>query len=146
MAEATVINNYESVIILNPNATEEDQKNFFKKNKVIIEDHEGSLNHIDTWGARHLANPIKKLNRGVYFHTTFKANNKCVAELERTMKINDNVLRYFHTKLDSRVSIEKHLEITKESMEESKKRYEEREAKFQARRAAASKKFRKPSR
>ncbi len=144
--ETTNINNYESVVILDPTLTEEDQKAFFTKNKAIVESFEGQINHIDTWGQRYLANKINKLSRGAYFHTTFTANGECVKELERTMKINDKVLRYVHVRLDNRMSIEKHLDRYKDIVLESKKRAEEREAKMQARKAAGNKKFRKPSR
>lgn len=141
----TKINNYESVIILDPSLSEDEQKSFFQKNKVIVENYDGSVKAVDTWGTRPLANEINKLSRGAYFYSVFNGNSSCVAELERTMRINDKVLRFTHIKLDSDVELEKHYENYKEQLLESKKRYEEREAKFQARKAAAPKRFRKPT-
>ena len=143
-AASNEVNNYESVIILDPTTSEEEQKTFFRKNKEIIESFSGEMNHIDTWGQRYLANPINKVQRGTYFHSTFTANNECVAELERTMRINDSVLRFLHVRLDNRVPLVKHVEKFKEALVESKKRTEEREAKLQAKKAARSK-VRKPS-
>ncbi len=134
--------NYEAVIILNPNTTEDFQKGFFKNNKSIIEKFSGEINHIDTWGQRHLANPIDKLSRGTYFHTTFTAGPGCIAEMERQFNINENVLHYIHTRLDDRVTIAKHLESYKELLSESNKRMEEKEQKMRARR---DKKVRKPT-
>ena len=139
----TAINNYESVIILDPALGEDQQKDFFRKHKATVEKYEGSINHLDTWGQRQLANPIKKLQRGTYFHTTFTANGDCVAELERTMRINDGVLRFIHVRLDNRKPIAKHLEEYKEALVESNRRTQEREAKIQAKKAA--RKVRKPS-
>ena len=141
----TPIRNYEVVIILNPEATEEVQKNFFKNRKEIIESFEGQINHVDTWWKRRLANPIKKYSLGNYFHSTFTAKPKAIAELERKMNIDDNVLRYQHVVLDSRVSIDKHLEAYQETLLSAKKLYEERQAKMQARKLNAGKKFRKPT-
>lgn len=128
---------YESVIILNPDVTEAEQKNFFKRNQKTIEDFKGRVNHIDTWGKRRLANPIKKFRLGTYFHTTFEAKGNCIAELERVMKIDDRVLRYVNIKLDDRKNLAKHVEEFHTVLADSLKREQEKEAKHQARRLAA---------
>lgn len=135
---ATPIRKYEAVIILHPDYTEEEQKEFFQKNKGIISDFKGNIHSLDTWGKRKLANPIGKLTRGIYFHTTFEAEGESIKELERTMRINDKVLRFSHTRLDDRTSIAKYLEEFKGALEETMKREKEREEKFKARRAAAA--------
>ena len=80
---------YEVVILMHPDATEDDQKNLFRKNKAIVEEQfGGSVKHLDTWGKRSLANPIAKNKRAVFFHSTFTAEPQAVLELERTMRIN----------------------------------------------------------
>ncbi|MEQ1664414.1 MAG: 30S ribosomal protein S6 [Bdellovibrionales bacterium] len=127
---------YEAVIILNPDVTEAEQKNFFKRNQDTIQQHEGRVNHIDTWGKRRLANPIDKMKLGTYFHTTFEAKGNCVAELERLMKIDERVLRFLHLKLDDRISLTTHVDGFHSALAESLKREQEKEAKFQARRTA----------
>ncbi len=131
-----VTRKYEGVVILHPDTTEADQKNLFKRNTDIIKTFKGEVNHLDTWGKRRLANPIHKLARGIYFHTTFTAKGDCIKELERTMRINDRVLRFTHVRLDDRVSLPKFVEEFKASLAETIKREQEREAKMQARRAA----------
>lgn len=128
--------NYEAVIILHPDTTEDEQKQIFKKNVDIIKNFKGELNHLDTWGKRKLANPIENATRGIYFHTTFTAEGGAIQELERVMKINDRVLRYTHTRLDDRVSLAKHVESFKEALAETLNREKEREAKAQAKKAA----------
>lgn len=127
---------YEAVVVLHPDASEEDQKQIFKKNRDIIKSFNGSLNHLDTWGKRRLANPIDKMTRGIYFHTTFTADGAAIAELERVMKINDKVLRYVHTRLDDRVSLAKHVEGFKDALAETLNREKDREVKAQAKKAA----------
>ena len=128
---------YEGVILVHADSTEEDQKTLFRKNKAIIEEQfGGSLKHLETWGKRALANPIAKQKRAVYFHTAFDANPQAIAELERTMRINDKVLRFMHTRLDDGMDIATHLENFKTALSESAAREREREAKFQARKAA----------
>lgn len=134
MAEAqTETRFYENVIILDPQTPEEDQKNLFKKNQQIIESFGGKVNHVDTWGSRHLTNPIGKLSRGIYFHSTFSAGPSCVAELERTMRINERVLRFMHSRLDERVPLSKHLDRYKESLAQAMQKLEEKDARNKAR-------------
>ena len=129
------LRNYESVVIMHPDATEDEQKSLFKKNQEIIKQFSGELNHIDTWGKRRLANMIDKLRMGVYFHLTFTAQPQCLEELERTMRINDKVLRIFHYRLDDRQSIGQHVETYREVIAGSRTREQEREAKAQARKS-----------
>lgn len=130
------LNPYEVVVIMHPDATIEEQKELFKKNKGIIETFKGKINTLDTWGKRALANPIGKSKRGQYFHASFEARPAAIPELERTMRINDKVLRFMHTKLDVRVSLTKHMEAFKKGLAETAQREKEREAKIQAKRAA----------
>jgi len=129
---------YEVVILMNSDATLQDQKDLFQKNKGIIQDYKGAIHSLETWGKRTLANQIGKSKKAIYFHCTFEAQPAAVAELERTMRINDKVLRFVHTKLDPRVSLSKFMENFKKGLQESAQREREKEAKFQARRAAAA--------
>lgn len=131
-----IANPYEVIVIMHPDATVDDQKEFFKKNKGIIENFKGKFNSVDTWGKRNLANQIGKLKKGTYFHATFEARPAAIPELERTMRINDKVLRFMHTKLDIRVPLAKHMEAFKKGLQETAAREKEREAKIQAKRAA----------
>jgi len=145
--ESSPIRNYESVYILRPDTPEEDQKAFFQKNKAILESFNGSIHKVDTWGQRYLANEINKFQRGIYFHMTFQSKSNGISELERTMRINDHVLRFYHQKLDSRITLDKHMDGFKNSLIEAKKRMDEREAKNQARKSAGpSKRPRRPVR
>ena len=72
---------YEVVILMHPDSTLQDQKDLFNKNKSIIQGFKGSVNSLETWGKRTLANPIGKNRKAVYFHSTFEAQHADVAEL-----------------------------------------------------------------
>lgn len=124
---------YESVILVNPDATEEMQKNLFRKNKEIIESFKGKVNHVDTWGKRLLATPIHKQKRAIYFHTTFTADSQTVAELERTMRISDHVLRFINVRLPDDTDLKKYVESFKNELKESANRERERAEKAQKR-------------
>ncbi len=127
---------YEVVVLMHPDATLDEQKELFKKNKGIIEQFGGSIYSLDTWGKRTLANQIGKSRKAIFFHSTFEAKPSAVAELERTMRINDKVLRYMHTRLDERETLAKYMDTFKKAIIESANKEKEREAKIQAKRAA----------
>jgi len=129
---------YEAVILVHPDASAEEQKELFKKNKTTISSFKGSVYTLETWGKRTLATPIGKLKKAVYFHTMFEAGPQAIMELERTMRINDKVLRFMHTKMDERISVAKHAEAFKKGLMDSAAREKEREAKMQLRRQAAA--------
>lgn len=129
---------YEVVVLMHPDASLQEQKELFQKNKSIIQSFGGSVQSLETWGKKNLANQIGKTKKAIYFHSVFEAGTQAIAEIERTMRINDKVLRFMHTKLDERVSMAKHLESFKKGLQETVQREKEKEAKFQARRAAAA--------
>ncbi|MCM2282161.1 MAG: 30S ribosomal protein S6 [Bdellovibrionaceae bacterium] len=136
LSERVNLRPYEGVVIMHPDSSEEEQKALFRRNKTIIESFAGEVKHLDTWGKRTLSNPIDGLKKAVYFHTTFQAKPEAIAELERTMRINDRVVRYMHTRLEEGTDLSTHLENFKKALADSAAREREREAKFQARRAA----------
>jgi small subunit ribosomal protein S6 len=128
---------YEAVIIMHPDASEEQQKALFQKNKEILKQFKGEFNHVDSWGKRRLANPINKLARGHYFHATFEAEAESIAELERTMNINEQVLRYNHVRLDDRVSLAKHMEAFYDHLKAMREREKEAKSKVKPKKGKA---------
>lgn len=128
---------YEVVILMHPDANLEEQKSLFTKNKATITSFKGNVHSVETWGKRTLSTPIGKIRKAVFFHSVFEANPQAVQEIERTMRINDKVLRFMHTRLDERTSTAKHLEAFKKGLAESAAKEKEREAKAQLRRQQA---------
>jgi small subunit ribosomal protein S6 len=130
MSNTEVVRPYEGVILVHPDATEEVQKALFKKNKQIIKDHSGELKTVETWGKRSLGNNIAKNNKAIYFYTAFMANSSAVAELERTMRINESVLRFMHTRLDDGTDLTKHLQTFKDYLAASAQKQKDFESKM----------------
>jgi small subunit ribosomal protein S6 len=135
MAKPVTIRPYESIIIMKSDVSEEKQKSLLVKNKQIIESFKGEMGHIDTWGKRRLGNMIKKEKTGIYFHTTFTASTQVILELERTMRINDDVLRFVHVKLEDGTDLNKHVQDFKDSLSAAAAREKEREKTFEKARA-----------
>ncbi len=84
--------NYEVVYILDPNLTEDATAALVEKFKALVES-KGTLGEVNEWGKRHLAYPINDLTEGYYVLMTFTATPDLPAELDRQLRINDNVMR-----------------------------------------------------
>ena len=134
---------YESIILVHPAASDEDKKKIFQKNKSVVESFKGNIHSVETWGKRKLANSINKLQTAEYFHSYFTASPEAIIEIERTLGINDDVLRVMHSKLDSKMSLEKHVEAFKNTLKESQERINEVEARKQKKRDMREQKMRK---
>ena len=84
--------NYELVMILKPDLGEEATAALIEKFKSLVEQR-GTVAEVDEWGKRHLAYPIDDIAEGYYVLMTFTADPALPAELDRQMRINDNVMR-----------------------------------------------------
>ena len=68
--------------------------------KTIIEGGGGRVEKQEYWGLRSLAYRIKKNRKGHYVLLNINSPAKAVQELERQIKINEDVLRYLTVKVD----------------------------------------------
>jgi small subunit ribosomal protein S6 len=68
--------------------------------KTIIEGQDGKVEKQEYWGLRGLAYRLKKNRKGHYVLLNINAPGKAVHELERQLKINEDVLRYITVKVD----------------------------------------------
>ena len=88
------MSSYETTIITKASVSE-DQVNALKtKVESIIQAHQGEVGNYEDWGTRRLSYDIQKESRGRYIYFGYVANLDTVAELERNLRINENVVRY----------------------------------------------------
>jgi len=69
--------------------------------KTIVEGEGGKVEKQEYWGLRGLAYRIKKNRKGHYVLLNINAPAKAVIELERQLKINEDVLRFLTVKVDA---------------------------------------------
>ena len=87
------MNKYESVIIINPNCTDEAIKALESKFTGLINQN-GKVESVENMGKKRLAYEIKKNTEAVYMTINFEANPNSIAELERNYRITDEVLKF----------------------------------------------------
>ena len=85
---------YETLIVLHPDLGEAGSKEVVQKVRGILEAGHAEIKKVDEWGMRELAYPIRKQRRGIYALVEYKSEPLAVAELERQLKLNDQVLRF----------------------------------------------------
>lgn len=96
---------YESVIILDPELPDEDIQGFTEKFTGIIKTSGGEIIKIEDWGAKKLAYPVKKRDRGRYLLLDFVGLPALIAELERQFKITEEVMKFLSVKVEDKVDL-----------------------------------------
>jgi len=91
---------YETLFIALPSLTDEEVDKLVEKITSTIESQEGKIRKIDKWGKRVLAYPIKKLNEGIYVLIEFELEKAKVNEVDRRMKLDENIIRHIIVNLD----------------------------------------------
>lgn len=85
---------YETLVVLHPDLPEAQVRETIDRARRLIEQAGGNVHAMQEWGMRELAYPIRKLNRGCYVLAEYTATADVVRELERTLKIADEILRF----------------------------------------------------
>ena len=65
---------------------------------------EGKLLAINHWGKKRLAYPIQKHTRGVYVHAQYLGKGMLVSELERDLRLSEDVIRFLTVKVQDEVN------------------------------------------
>ena len=97
---------YETTIITKPQASEEQVNSLKAKVESVISAHSGQVANFEDWGTRKLSYEIQRENRGRYIYFGYTANSDTVAELERNLRLNENVLRFLSIQVDEEENLE----------------------------------------
>lgn len=93
------MNKYELVYILKSSVEEEKRAQLLDKFRAIIEV-DGTIENVDEWGNRKLAYEINKINEGYYTLVNFSAGADIPKELDRNLKIADEVIRHMIIRIE----------------------------------------------
>ena len=87
------MNKYESIIIINPNCTDEAVKALEDKFTGLINEN-GKVESVENLGKKKLAYDIKKNSEAIYMLFNFESKPEAIAEIERNYRITDNILKF----------------------------------------------------
>ena len=91
--------NYELVMMLSPEATEDEVSATVGRVHDFITNKGGSVEEHQAWGLRRLAFPVSGFREGNYMLTHFALNTDVVAELNSSLKASEDVFRFLVTKV-----------------------------------------------
>jgi small subunit ribosomal protein S6 len=84
---------YETVLVVDAMIPDESIASEFDAVTKLIES-QGKVIRVDRWGKRRLAYAIRKRSHGEYAAFYYEADSALPAELEKRLRINENVLRW----------------------------------------------------
>ena len=91
---------YELALVVSAKIEDEARTATVDKAKKYIERAGGTISDVDDWGKQKLAYEIEKMSEGYYYFIHFDAEPTAPAELERHVRIMDNVLRFLCVRVD----------------------------------------------
>src|ERR671933_298143 len=91
---------YEVVFIVDPDTSDEDLTRLTENLRGIVTDQGGSVTKSEVMGRRQLAYKVGRKNEGVYVLFEIEGTGAEIAELERRMRVSDQVLRYLTVRVD----------------------------------------------
>ncbi len=83
---------YEIVFLVHPDQSSQVPA-MIDRYRTSIEGASGTIHRLEDWGRRHLAYPIKKLQKAHYVLMNIECDQETLAELESSFRFNDAVLR-----------------------------------------------------
>lgn len=95
------MNKYELALVVNAKIEDEARNATVEKVKEIIAKFGGTVTNIDEWGKKRLAYEIQKMKEGYYYFIQFESDSTVPSELEKRVRIMDNVIRYLCIRQDA---------------------------------------------
>lgn len=91
---------YETVFIARQDLSEKQVQDLTKDYEKLIKDNGGKVVNTESWGLRSFAYRIRKNRKGHYTMFHIDGPAAAVLEMERQMRLNEDVLRYLTIRID----------------------------------------------
>lgn len=88
------MNKYELALVVDAKIEEDVRVATVEKAKENIAKFGGTVSEVEEWGKKRLAYEIQHMKEGYYYFIKFDAEAEVPGQLEQTVRIMDNVLRY----------------------------------------------------
>ena len=90
---------YELMLVLRPDAPDERAAAVIDRTTRYVVASGGQIVKVAPWGRRRLAYPIDRYREGSYHIVVFESPAEAIAEMERSLQITEEVLRYLVTRV-----------------------------------------------
>ena len=95
-----IMNFYETIFVVRQDATTSQVESLANDYTTVIKDHKGEVSKTEFSGLRNLAYPIKKNKKGHFVLMNVSSEPDAIKEIERLMRLNENILRYLSVRVE----------------------------------------------
>ena len=95
------MNKYELALVVSAKIEDDARTATVEKAKDYIVRAGGTVTEVEDWGKKKLAYDIQKMSEGFYYFIQFEADATAPAEIERHVRIMENVIRYLCVRQDA---------------------------------------------
>ena len=88
------MNKYELALVVSAKLEDEARDAVVEKAKSYITRYNGVITEVEEWGKKKLAYDVQKMSEAFYYFIQFEADATAPAEIERHVRIMENVIRY----------------------------------------------------
>jgi len=85
---------YELMVLIDPEVDDRTVEPTIEKYLEVIRSAGGSIDNVDIWGRRKMAYEIQKKSEAIYIVVNYKSEPAASSELERQLKLNEQILRH----------------------------------------------------
>ena len=95
------MNKYELAVVVNAKIEDDERAQVIEKVNALITRFGGNVTDVDEWGKKRLAYEIQKMKEAYYYFIHFESDSVCPNEVEKRIRIMDNVIRYLCVKQEA---------------------------------------------
>ena len=95
------MNKYELAVVVSAKIEDDERAQVIEKVKALVERFGGKISDVDEWGKKRLAYEIQKMREAYYYFVHFESDATVPGEVEKRIRIMDNVLRYLCVKQEA---------------------------------------------
>ena len=95
------MNKYELAVVVNAKIEDDERAQVIEKVNALVTRFGGNVTDVEEWGKKRLAYEIQKMKEAYYYFIHFESDSVCPNEVEKRIRIMDNVLRYLCVKQEA---------------------------------------------
>jgi small subunit ribosomal protein S6 len=94
---------YQLGVVISPDVGEDQARTLIERISAIVANNDGQVMRVIAWGRRRLAYPIEHHRDGLYYWFDMQLPPTAVAEVERQLQVNEDIIRHLLTLRDSKI-------------------------------------------
>ena len=92
------MNKYELAVVVSAKLEDDERAATIERVKEYITRFGGTVTNVDEWGKKRLAYEIQKMREAFYYFIKFESDSNCPNEVENSVRIMENVIRFLCVK------------------------------------------------